>query len=1559
MDDMYQSTLTKKVPYTFDVNLLHVIGGKTYSFVAMMEIPEDTPYGTEVLNATIIGKNKFANYLWDNYYNPSAYEEYMRCVAFTTIDEGYNQGQKKGVVTIQEGVSWFGTNYEGNFNWEGELSETVHDFKNFNTYGKANVLSKLRELKSQKIGTHYSKENTFVEELIKDETDIEIQTSQEKKVTTEQIINTEKNKNYYYFYLKEGMSELNKTRLSGKHSSIMIYSPQIDQMNLKPLTESVEYYYRAEKKTRLQNLVDIGRGAKFIFKKDVPFDFYTRIDGKNDILFNIQFLNLEYAEVPNELPSFQIEAFVFSEAMVKTLSSKNDNYKPSGTKFLGYYDPGPRVGKILIKKEELTRNFDYNSAKNFLYIIIQKTSGSKLVYNKVEGQFAFIEMNYRSRNIPEGIYIFNNLLPEQKNPHQYTVLLDPIPGKDTRIEFAASSSKINCKVLKYNSYDLGSEELYVDSSELKIRRESKLGKTYIYVTQSTESNKLINEVIVSIFSSKEAKTIDYSKLAYSLRYTRESDNGLFEYEDLRGNNFEFKIGNIGEKMKIEFYPIKIKGLDEKKYTNEKTRYYLKGYAFNKATEGFKATITLSEKNEPDFFVEKNFDNKDQISFDFALKKNNNYLFTLFAVFESTREIVAYQSKKIYKFAENIIITDNNSYENEYNKNLTIDFEVSPDIIKSHLLILITDLDDGESISLKAKVDNEEYEGQNKIQIPKGKCAGKKIKLEISLNNDEKEKEYYLNIYMINKQVIESDIINTLTHDKEELFIENSDFPIIYNLNNGNIMALSPAKEIQSTKVTILNKDGYLISENNIINMTYTSDINLIQPYSLDYFILIYHDKQGQVPKETILTMKDNVIIKSITLKEYIYQKILGIPLQNDNILIAGIKAVSNSEEKIAEINIYNPKTGVIGEMLNIKVSSDYISCYEQSKNYVNCIYSSKESNNQSNLRLKEILVDGLYLTEKRDAIIKTLENQLNYLKAIRYNDREGVILFLTGKDLYYLHIKKDQEDDNIKIKRYEYLYNNCLYNADVAILSKFKIFATCETEEDKFKGFMIPQNQKNIDKFNFNNFKADKVITPNFIKFGNSLGLFYTSFKNTEKNIKYHVLNYPDCIEENFILPINYTREINFIGKVFLSNPYPINNKEDIKVRFGSCDENITFEEYLTNSPVKQSIDYPAAFPLLLKSEGKYGLFNIEFTATKEDTLDGIYTGKTCKMKVHTPKCLDQCVSCTGTGNEQHHMCLGCKPGPYYYEEDPEAKKEGDYTPHFCKRCDISCKICYGGLLEDIPTTNCKACDYDNNYFPFEDNEKTCMSQETKEQWEKLINSAMYLDSTPGEDHKDQWRWRKCHKNCASCSELEDDTNNKCNTCKKDLYFFFNQTFENKGIPGTCHSGYIGNGYYIKLDEGLEKYFPCSNNCKKCTSETQCQQCYPKFFLQKNEDERETICKSECGYCLAEDRDNWQCVNCKTDFPEPRYTLNKTCVKEIPFIESLGKYHHIIDDKCNLLIGCKEGCHKCNPWYSDICTECASDYYEEDFNEKKETFHCFTSDTCKGIEPYIYDLEKK
>ena len=42
---------------------------------------------------------------------------------------------------------------------------------------------------------------------------------------------------------------------------------------------------------RIQTIVDFNRIGKFIIKKDFPFDFYTKVDGKRDITFNIEFLN--------------------------------------------------------------------------------------------------------------------------------------------------------------------------------------------------------------------------------------------------------------------------------------------------------------------------------------------------------------------------------------------------------------------------------------------------------------------------------------------------------------------------------------------------------------------------------------------------------------------------------------------------------------------------------------------------------------------------------------------------------------------------------------------------------------------------------------------------------------------------------------------------------------------------------------------------------------------------------------------------------------------------------------------------------------------------------------------------------------------------------------------------------------------------------------------------------------------------------------------------------------------------------------------------------------------
>ena len=61
-------------------------------------------------------------------------------------------------------------------------------------------------------------------------------------------------------------------------------------------------------------------------------------------------------------------------------------------------------------------------------------------------------------------------------------------------------------------------------------------------------------------------------------------------------------------------------------------------------------------------------------------------------------------------------------------------------------------------------------------------------------------------------------------------------------------------------------------------------------------------------------------------------------------------------------------------------------------------------------------------------------------------------------------------------------------------------------------------------------------------------------------------------------------------------------------------------------------------------------------------------------------------------------------------------------------------KILYKPLI-----TNCKKCDYKNGYYHFINKEKTCISYETKEYWEKEYG-PIYLDKTPGESKKDKWR---------------------------------------------------------------------------------------------------------------------------------------------------------------------------------------------------------------------------
>ncbi len=150
-------------------------------------------------------------------------------------------------------------------------------------------------------------------------------------------------------------------------------------------------------------------------------------------------------------------------------------------------------------------------------------------------------------------------------------------------------------------------------------------------------------------------------------------------------------------------------------------------------------------------------------------------------------------------------------------------------------------------------------------------------------------------------------------------------------------------------------------------------------------------------------------------------------------------------------------------------------------------------------------------------------------------------------------------------------------------------------------------------------------------------------------------------------------------------------------------------------------------------------------------------------------------------------------------------------------------------------------------------------------------------------------------------------------------------------------------------------------NCQICENMQTCSKCKMPFYLSPNNDS----CVEDCGYCYSKDNktfSSWQCVNCKTRYEKEKYNLNGTCYDEIPLMkyddpDVYDKPHHIVDDKCNWLWGCKEGCFKCNTWYTSKCTKCKKGYYMEDFYSltQKETFPCFKEEECKGIIPYQFD----
>lgn len=428
------------------------------------------------------------NYIWKkDDTHEFAYEEYVRGISIEYFQKAYDLG-KNVIGIIQKGISWLNKNYEGfNNNWKEIYEGIYNDFDNkFNTYGKGNILSKLRELKTEKPGIHFNDDNSYENIIIRNVNFLKrIKYLTQEKISEESTKNIGNGNNYAYFYLREGTGEINGHYFSGDYSALAIYSSSNDKIIINPLKNPLTYYYITDNLKRVQTEIDLNKGGKFIFNKDFPFQFYTAIDGVNDdITFNIQFNKLERTSSSNnEEINFEIEAYVFDEITIKDFANNNinENYYPYDPICKGYYDIGFRIGTIIVFKEEIEKHIK-TSFQNHLYIVVKKSDSidSYLVFEKVEGQFLFVSKDLSS--IPENFYIFNNLKPGIKNYHLYKLEMEPSLGKNIRIEFSSSGNELDCKILENKKYDSISEEIYSDFS-YEIERTKGMGKEYIDVYQ--------------------------------------------------------------------------------------------------------------------------------------------------------------------------------------------------------------------------------------------------------------------------------------------------------------------------------------------------------------------------------------------------------------------------------------------------------------------------------------------------------------------------------------------------------------------------------------------------------------------------------------------------------------------------------------------------------------------------------------------------------------------------------------------------------------------------------------------------------------------------------------------------------------------------------------------------------------------------------------------------------------------------------------------------------------------------------------------------------------------
>ncbi|KAL4494498.1 hypothetical protein ABPG72_019908, partial [Tetrahymena utriculariae] len=301
-----------------------------------------------------------------------------------------------------------------------------------------------------------------------------------------------------------------------------------------------------------------------------------------------------------------------------------------------------------------------------------------------------------------------------------------------------------------------------------------------------------------------------------------------------------------------------------------------------------------------------------------------------------------------------------------------------------------------------------------------------------------------------------------------------------------------------------------------------------------------------------------------------------------------------------------------------------------------------------------------------------------------------------------------------------------------------------------------------------------------------------------------------------------------------------------------------------------------------------------------------------------TKKCIPCHQSCELCNSDKDTDCKKCKD-QYKFHTELIMENGNSKEIKYCKECQTSngyfikgdeCLKCHNSCLTcvDESENKCKSCQ--EGLFLFEDGTcKKCPDQEYFQEKINLINMC-----------------KKCSPSCLTCQQFGDD---KCVTCKQDLY---------KNNLEKCEKCETDKKFFIKGDKCLL----CDSTCKTCKDGTPtgcykcednlskmpddtCQKCPEKNYFVEGDFCK--LCHDTCEKCKGENQDECQICASGLKFWKDQ-NGKQICVK---CEEKIA--HYIDGQNCN---PCHSSCQECSGGDQSQCKKCIAGKYFKSKNEKGE-----------------------